>query len=113
VHLAPLISGGTYGYLWESKATWFDPGLSHANFIVTTTEPGGGSDIPLEQVLLWYTKPAEVYQFEQYSILVYDRNLLATVVQPIPSQLYAPSGLDGEGVTTGEVPPPFVNQRSR
>jgi len=105
VHLAPLTSQGRYGYLWESKAAWFDPGVSYANFIVTTTQQVSGSDVSLQQVLLWYTQPAAIYQFQQYSIVVYDRNLLQTVVQPIPSALYAPQGLDGEGRTTGEVPP--------
>ena len=112
VHLAPLISGGKYGYLWESKASWFNPDVSRANFIVTTTQPTGGSDVPLQDVLSWYSKPAEIYQFQQYSILVYDRNVLESVVQPVPSQLYAPPGLDGEGRTTGEVPPPSVSARN-
>ena len=111
VHLAPLISGGKYGYLWESKASWLDPDVSSANFIVTTTQQTGGSDVSLHEVLLWYTQPAAIYQFQQYSILVYDRNVLPSVVQPVPSQLYAPPGLDGEGRTTGEVPPPLISER--
>ena len=113
VHLAPLISAAKYGYLWVSKASWFNPDVSYANFIVATTQDTGGSDVSLKDVLVWYSKPAKIYQFQQYSILVYDRNVLKTVVQPIPSQLYAPAGLDGEGRTTGEVPPPFVGARDR
>ena len=111
VRLAPLISGGKYGYLWESKASWFDPDVSRANFIVTTTQQTAGSDVSLQEVLAWYSQPAEIYQFEQYSIVVYDRNVLSTVVQPAPGQLYAPSGLDGEGRTTGEVAPPIISAR--
>jgi hypothetical protein len=113
VHLAPLTSGGSYGYLWVAKQEWFNPAVSSANFIVTTTQQQGGNDVPLRTVLNWYGKPAQSYQFQQYSIVVYDRNLLASVVQPVPSQLYAPAHLDGTGRTTGEVPPPFVNQRRR
>jgi len=112
VHLAPLISAGKYGYLWESKAEWFNPQVSSANFIVTTTQQTGGSDISLKEVLYWYRQPAKIYQFQQYSILVYDRNVLATVVQPTPDQLYAPAGLDGEGRTTGEVPSPVFSLRN-
>lgn len=104
VHLAPLTSGGKYGYLWVAKEDWFNPAVSYANFIVTTTQQQGGNDVPLHNVLGWYGKPAKIYQFKQYSIAVYDRNLLESVVQPVPSQLYAPLGLDGEGRTTGEVP---------
>jgi hypothetical protein len=94
VHLAPLISGGTYGYLWVAKEDWFNPAVSSANFIVTTTQPGGGgSDVDLSEARAWYGKPAKVYQFQQYSILVYHRNLLESVIQPVPSQLYVPPGL--------------------
>jgi hypothetical protein len=113
VHLTPLTSGGIYGYLWVAKQEWFNPAVSAANFIVTTTRRQGGNDVPLRTVLNWYGKPAQSFQFQQYSIVVYDRNLLASVVQPVPRQLYAPARLDGNGRTTGEVPPPFVNQRSR
>jgi hypothetical protein len=113
VHLAPLISAAKYGYLWEAKASWFDPDVSNANFIVTTTEQTGGSDVSLNQVLFWYGEPAKIYQFKMFSILVYDRNVLESVVQPVPADLYAPPGLDGENKTTGEVPPPFVRERSR
>ena len=104
VHLAPLTSGGKYGYLWVAKEDWFNPAVSYANFIVTTTQQQGGNDVPLDNVLGWYGKPAKIYQFQQYSIAVYHRNLLETVLQPVPSQLYAQPGLDGEGRTTGEVP---------
>jgi hypothetical protein len=113
VHLAPVTGGGIYGYLWVAKQEWFDPAVSSANFIVTTTVQQGGNDVPLSRVLVWYGKPAKIYQFQQYSIVVYDRNLLASLVQPVPSQLRAPAGLDGKGLTTGEVPPPAVNDRSR
>jgi hypothetical protein len=112
VHLAPLISQAKYGYLWESKASWFNPDVSSANFIVATTQQTPGSAVSLKNVLFWYSKPAKIYQFQQFSILVYDRNVLATVAQPIPSDLYAPPGLDGEGKTTGEVPPPFIGVRN-
>jgi hypothetical protein len=105
VHLTPVTNGGRYGYLWVAKESWFDPDVSYANFIVTTTQQIGGNDVPLKSALEWYTKPAEIYQFEQYSILVYNRNLLDSLIQPVPSQLYEPLGADGELRSTGEVPP--------
>jgi hypothetical protein len=112
VHVAPLISAGKYGYLWVSKAAWFDPDVSYANFIVTTTQQLAGNDFSMRQAIVWYGEPALTYQFGPYTILVYDRNLLETVVQPTPSQLYAPPGLDGEGRTRGEIPPPAVSVRN-
>jgi hypothetical protein len=105
VHLAPVNSGGKYGYLWVAKEAWFNPDISYANFIVTTTKRAGDSDITLKQALVWYTKPAQIYQFDQYSILVYDRNILQSVIQPVPSLLNLPPGFDGRVRTTGQVPP--------
>ena len=92
VHLAPVANGGTYGYLWVAKEAWYNPDLSYANFIVTTTKQQGGSDVPLKNVLAWYGKPAKSYVVGQYTVVVYDRNLLEDVIQPVPSHLYAPKG---------------------
>ena len=105
VHLAPVNSGGRYGYLWVAKEAWFNPDISYANFIVTTTQQEGDSDITLKQALAWYAKPARIYRFDQYSILVYDRNILQNLIQPVPSLLNLPPGFDGRVRTTGEVPP--------
>jgi hypothetical protein len=92
VHLTPVTSGGKYGYLWESKQSWFDPHVSYANFILATTQQQGGQDVPLTDVLAWYGKPAQSYQVGQYTVLVYNRNVLETTIQPVPSQLYATRG---------------------
>jgi hypothetical protein len=92
VHLAPVANGGTYGYLWVAKEAWYNPDLSYANFIVTTTKQQGGSDVPLKNVLAWYGKPAKSYVVGQYTVVVYNRNLLEDVIQPVPSHLYAPKG---------------------
>jgi hypothetical protein len=92
VHLAPVANGGTYGYLWVAKEAWYNPDLSYANFIVTTTKQQGGSDVPLKNVLAWYGKPARSYVVGQYTVVVYNRNLLEDVIQPVPSHLYAPKG---------------------
>ena len=92
VHLAPVANGGTYGYLWVAKEAWYNPDLSYANFIVTTTKQQGGSDVPLQNVLAWYGKPARSYVVGQYTVVVYNRNLLEDVIQPVPSHLYAPKG---------------------
>ena len=92
VHLAPLNDGGTYGYLWVAKESWFNPHDSYANFIVTTTKQQSGNDVPLKDVLAWYGKPAKSYVVDQYTVVVYNRNLLENVIQPVPSQLSAPKG---------------------
>jgi len=46
----------------------------------------------LKDVLAWYGKPAKSYQVDQYTVVVYNRNVLENVIQPVPSQLYAPKG---------------------
>jgi len=46
----------------------------------------------LKNVLAWYGKPAKTYVVDQYTVVVYDRNILRDVIQPVPSQLYAPKG---------------------
>jgi hypothetical protein len=92
VRLVPLANGGTYGYLWVAKESWFNPRDSYANFIVTTTKQVGGSDVPLKNVLAWYGKPVKSYVVDQYTVVVYNRNLLENVIQPVPSELYAPKG---------------------
>jgi hypothetical protein len=91
VHLAPVTNGGKYGYLWVAKEEWFNPSVSYANFILTTTQQVGGSDVPLRDVLAWYGKPARTYQVDQYTVVVYDHNVLEDVIKPVPSQLYAPN----------------------
>jgi hypothetical protein len=92
VHLTPVTSGGKYGYLWESKESWFNPHVFYANFIVTTTLQQGGEDVPLKDALAWYGKPAKSYVVDQYTVLVYNRNVLENTIQPVPSQLSAPKG---------------------
>ena len=86
VHLAPLTSQGVYGDLWEAKESWFNPAVSYANFIVTTTHQVGDSVVTRRQALAWYGKPAKIFQFDQYSILLYTRNVMERVIQPVPGQ---------------------------
>jgi hypothetical protein len=104
VHLAAVSGGGKYAYLWVAKESWYDPAVSAANFIVTTTQQAGGQDVPLKDALKWYGTPAESYTFDQYTILVYDHNVLQSLVQLSPGEPYPPQGLNGEGKTTGPVP---------
>ena len=48
VHLAPVTSGGTYGYLWESKESWFDPHVSSREFHRHHHAAAGRRGRPLE-----------------------------------------------------------------
>jgi hypothetical protein len=83
VHIAAVNSGGGYGYAWESKSDWYDPAVSTANFVVTTSFPPSASGYARpDSVLRWYGQPQLVYQAGYYTIMVYDYNLLTRVVNP-------------------------------
>jgi hypothetical protein len=88
VQLAPLAHGGTYGYPWESKAVWYDPAVSSANFVVAVTEPASSAAYSRPSVVRrWYGRPVRTYQFGQYTIMVYNYNLLLRVRPPVAGRL--------------------------
>ncbi len=90
VRIAPLVDGGSYGYLWESKASWFDQDVSYANFIITHVQQLGAGYQWMAGAINWYGKPSKVYYFGNTVILVYDHNLLQNLIQPLPSELDGP-----------------------
>jgi hypothetical protein len=64
---------------YESKAEWYDPHRHTANFVVlfppgVTGYPGFSSE---QAVLATFGKPARTYHVGAYTILVWNRNLLA------------------------------------
>jgi hypothetical protein len=90
VRVAPVTDGARYGYLWVSKAAWFDPDVSSANFVIAHLQRLGAGYVFANDAIAWYGKPAEEYHFGQTVVLVYHRNLLQSVIQPVPSDLTAP-----------------------
>jgi len=63
---------------WESKAAWYDPRRSSANFVVLvpgTNEYPGFTD--KRAVLATFGRPARSYRVGSYQVLVWNRNLLA------------------------------------
>jgi hypothetical protein len=87
VQVAPLAAGGSSAYPWESKAAWYDPAVSSANFIVMASSPGSATYARPQAVQAWYGRPAHMYKFGQYTIMVYNYNLLLRVRQPVASRL--------------------------
>lgn len=69
-----------------AKAEWFDPSRASADFVVlypgyVGTEPFTGFTgvigfTETRQVLATFGKPARTYRFGQYTVLVWDKNLL-------------------------------------
>jgi hypothetical protein len=90
VTIAPLVDGLKYGYPWESKASWFDPRVSSANFVIAHVQNLGGGYIPVTLAKERFGKPAREYFLGKTVVLVYDRNLLRSVIRPTPAYLYKP-----------------------
>jgi hypothetical protein len=78
VRIAGVSGGGTAANAWETEATWYNPADSVANFVVldAAAPPSTASTPPLAAVRAFYGEPARTYRFQQYTVLVYDYNLL-------------------------------------
>ncbi len=90
VTIAPLVDAGKYGYPWESRAAWFDPKVSSANFVIAHVQQLGAGYLTVGLATAHFGKPAKEYFLGHTVVLVYDRNLLTSVIQPTPAYLYGP-----------------------
>jgi len=83
VTLAPIYGGSAY--LWEVKAAWYDPATRYANFLVTVSEPPAEAVFTKPSVMRrLFGRPIAEYLLGRYSVLVYDKNLLLTLI-PFPA----------------------------
>ena len=72
---------------YESEASWYDPRLSYANFVVINVADSGGiSAIPRRDILAFAGPPAHTYHYKTFIIMVWNHNLLADLGTP-PSSL--------------------------
>ena len=63
---------------YESKASWYDPRDSYANFIISNTADGGGvSVVPRADILAFAGPRARTYHYKTFTIMVWNKNLLA------------------------------------
>jgi hypothetical protein len=66
--------------LWMSEASWYDPRLHYANFIVLDSLPGFMNHWePWALVRKYFGRPARTYHAGPYTVLVWDRNLLSSI----------------------------------
>jgi hypothetical protein len=66
--------------LWMSKEAWYDPQTHYANFIVLDSTPGYFSHWePLGLIKEHFGTPARIYHDAPYTIMVWNRNLLASI----------------------------------
>jgi len=90
VTIAPVVDGAGYGYPWESKASWFDPKLRSAHFVIAHLQQLGAGYLSVTTATNRYGRPAREYFLGQTVVMVYRRNLLDRVIRPSPADLYQP-----------------------
>jgi hypothetical protein len=62
---------------WETEPSWYSPALHQANFIVLSPNwPGAQPFPPIANVRATFGQPASIYYVGQYTILVWNKNLL-------------------------------------
>ena len=88
IRLVAPSGGRLVSSTYETKADWYDPGRSTANFVVLSPGVAGYPGFTLERaVLATFGKPARTYHVGSYTILFWNENLLGKLGSPT-----APSG---------------------
>ena len=70
---------------YESEASWYDPRLNYANFVISTSDPRPGHEgvnIPPRDILALAGPPAHTYHYGIFTIWTWNRNLLADLGGP-------------------------------
>jgi len=78
----PPPAGGTVTRLYQSSASWYDPRTADANFVVTGPADGTADLIPRAEILALAGPPARTYQFDSFTIMVWNENLLTLLASP-------------------------------
>jgi len=91
VRTVTWLPSGAVPRAYESEASWYDPRLNYANFVVVNLVDGGGiSAIPRRDILALAGPPARTYHYKTFIIMVWNHNLLAdlgTPPSPLPGNL--------------------------
>jgi hypothetical protein len=74
--------GGAVARLYQSSASWYDARDHYADFVVTGTADGTADVIPRAEILALAGPPAGTYQFQSFTIMVWNANLLARLGGP-------------------------------
>jgi hypothetical protein len=69
--------------LWLAKPAWYDASTQRASFVVLSSTPGFTNNWePRALISKYFGRPAHVYNFGPYTVLVWDKNLLASLPPP-------------------------------
>jgi hypothetical protein len=75
---------GIYGgspSTWEAKSGWYDASSRSANFVVMVSEPAAQAVLTKPVVMRRvFGRPVRTYRFQQYTVMVYDKNLLTDLM---------------------------------
>jgi hypothetical protein len=83
VRVASLAAGGASPDAYESDATWYNPAVSTANFIVSVSSPASDVSLIKPAVLnATFGPPTRIYHFKEYTVRVYGYNLLTRLGTP-------------------------------
>jgi hypothetical protein len=61
---------------YQSEASWYNPRLHYANYVINTAVDGPRSDIPYRDLLAAFGRPARTYREGPFVIMVWSKNLL-------------------------------------
>jgi hypothetical protein len=67
---------------YQSKASQYDRRRHDANFVVSTMADGGPPVVPYPIAVADFGRPARIYHFRDYTIMTWDKNLLADLGAP-------------------------------
>jgi hypothetical protein len=79
VKVRALLKNTMGPYLWQAKASWYDPGSQRANFIALDSTRSYLYWEPRAVIAKHFGRPAREYRVGPYTVMVWDRNLLSTI----------------------------------
>ena len=68
-------------YLWLAKPAWYDPAAQQANFIVLDSTRSYLYSEPRAVIAKYFGRPAHEYHVGPFTVMVWDRNLLYSVLR--------------------------------
>jgi hypothetical protein len=91
-------ASGTVARAYESEASWYDPKLSYANFVMMNSRDNGVSTIPRIDILALAGPPVRTYHYRTFTVMVWNHNLLADLAGPPAS---TPGNIDDPALAVG------------
>jgi hypothetical protein len=67
---------------YQSKASWYDHRLHYANFVASTVMNGAIPPVSYRKAVADFGRPKRIYHFGDYTIMIWDKNLLADLGAP-------------------------------